>query len=107
MSDNWKVGDLALCVGIGDDDAAIVMGIPIVGFGPIVGMTYTVNQVKSGFDFYGRKRTALTFREIGPKLQGSNGYNSKFFIKATPPQADEFDREVIELMTKKKVDTSA
>lgn len=95
MSD-WQVGDLALCVVEMDDDyfRGSLDGRPIRG------LTYTVSAVAPGVDIYGNPGTALKFQEIGRAAPRWRGYNSQAFRKVTPPAADEFDRETIELMNR-------
>lgn len=88
MSGGWQVGDLALCV----NDRATH---PIYGNGGLKrGRTYTVQAVP---DF----GPGLFLCEISDG--NAMGYNRRRFIKVTPPEADEFDREVIEHMLGKPV----
>ena len=100
---DWQVGDLALCVKRIDDDAyeGDLKGQPIVG------VTYTVTSVQTGWDYYNRPALALGLAEIRrAPINGRQhiGYNSICFRKITPPQADAFDREVIEAMRGKPVE---
>jgi len=91
MADDWQPGDLALCVDDGprefDDNPAIKRGC-----------VYRVYQV--GTDPFGLFGLCLDEVE-------SNGYAGGYladrFRKITPPEADEFDREVIKLMKPAKV----
>lgn len=97
MSD-WQVGDLALCVEeMGDD---YFRGS--LDGRPIRGMTYTVSAVALGVDIYGCPGIALKFSEIGRIAPRWRGYNSVAFRKVTPPEADEFDRETIALMSRQE-----
>lgn len=90
MSD-WQVADLALCVSNKPDRHdpkahLIVMGrvYPVA----VVGLRNTDGAL------------GLGFREVpvedNPKK--AYGFSARRFIKATPPAADEFDREVISMM---------
>ncbi|MXO67771.1 hypothetical protein GRI72_02850 [Altererythrobacter marinus] len=88
MSD-WQRGDLALCV---DDKPS-----PLLGRHPAIkGRIYTVASVVIA-DSLG-----LTFEEIDHP--NALGYYAHRFRKVTPPKADEFDREVIDLMNRKPVE---
>ena len=96
--DDWQIGDLALCIGHGADDVYGIDGTTPQAPGPIKGLTYTVAAVSAGVDCYGRAGIALRLAEIIQRHPKSCGYNAVFFRKVTPPEADEFDREVIELL---------
>lgn len=106
MSD-WAPGDLALCIGRGADDVYRIEGSQPQAPGPIIGLTYTVAAVKHGFDCYGRSGTALSFAEILQRHPRAVGFNALFFRKVTPPEADEFDVEVIELMNRQPIPVEA
>jgi hypothetical protein len=91
--DDWKVGDLALCIKQGQWQR-ITTGIRH-NKGPRCGEVCTVTGVfvKDGY-------IALALAEW-PRASGYGyGYIACRFRKVTPPEADEFDREVIDLMTK-------
>lgn len=91
MADDWQVGDLALCVNLGgwfDDgftDANTGPDVP----GPKCGSIHMVVRVVVG-------------PYLALRLEGWEGENAVFeadcFRKITPPEADEFDRETIDLM---------
>lgn len=88
MSD-WQVGDLALCVS--RINPRPVVGRRQRGDDPRVGQVLTVARI-------GRDDTWglwLGFEEYRP-----HRYRSFRFRKVTPPAADEFDRETIELMNR-------
>ena len=102
---DWQVGDMALCVRL-IDDAAYVGDLEGQ---PIVGLTYTVTSVRTGWDYYNRQALALGLAEIcRAPVNGRQhiGYNSTCFRKITPPQADAFDREVIEAMRGEPVEAA-
>lgn len=87
MSD-WQVGDKALCVDTGISPEGF--DAPYLELGRI----YTVYA--TGVDPLGQ--FGLYLDELD-----SDGFNGGClawrFIKVTPPEADKFDREVIDLMT--------
>lgn len=86
---DWQKGDLALCV---DDKPS-----PLGQHPARKGRVYTVATVVFGYDSLG-----LTFEEIDHP--NAVGYYASRFRKVTPPKADEFDREVIDLMNRKPVE---
>ena len=83
---DWQKGDLALCV----KDCSII-GVPLGSFNTVrevfedIGLTSL--EIQTGLLFEGK--------EFPPPY---TGVAAKNFRKVTPPKADEFDREVIELM---------
>lgn len=91
MADDWKKGDLALCInfdGWFDDkftDADTGPDAP----GPDCGSVHTVEDVVMG-------------PYLALRLEGwpdpSSLFEANCFRKVTPPEADEFDRETIDLM---------
>lgn len=85
----WQVGDLALCVKL---DAWVVYDGPLTGpeERPEPGKIYPVAEVVSD----PVRGLHLCFVEFGTDL-----FVADRFIKVTPPEADEYDREVIDLMT--------
>ena len=89
MSD-WQKGDLALCV------RAPRISTPSL---TRVGGVYTV--LREARDGQGAPVLDLD----GIPFVGSNfkGHIAARFRKVTPPKADEFDREIIDLMAGKKV----
>ena len=96
MSD-WQAGDIALCV-IGGK-MPYSEGSSVKEF-PKAGAFYKV--VKAGeksMDFSLRK--ALWFEDSPPNLHGERVWGAFRFVKVTPPEADEFDKETIELYNKK------
>ncbi len=84
---DWAPGDLALCIRTAITVAA--------------GELHTVEEVLVG-DMPGDPHHG----HIGLRLVGKvsatdcGAYHSAGFVKVTPPEADEFDREVIELMNR-------
>lgn len=89
--EDWKVGDLALCIKQGQWQS--VKTGDLHNYGPRCGEVCTVTGlcVKGGYIF-------LALAE----WPGDGGYSyiAHRFRKVTPRDADEFDREVIDLMTK-------
>lgn len=98
MSD-WQVGDLALCV---DDNRRPVTSRDT---GLRRGKVYAVTDVqvvpiippRTGLALDGVDMSAFRFRLAGAMR----------FVKITPPDADEFDREVIEQMNGARVEALA
>ena len=89
---DWQVGDLALCVSQAHpsfDDRATSL---------TVGRCYTVRAVGRPLDWLDGER-ALGLVEIIPNRGPEYGWPQSLFINITPPEADAFDREVIDLMT--------
>ena len=98
---NWQKGDLALCVrgGFPRDTVAKILGQWRTEEGEEAlrsGAVYTVEEVSPYPTDEGW--IGLKFREV------SGSWISNRFRKINPPKADEFDREVIDLMAGKKVD---
>lgn len=93
MAHEWKVGDLALCIKIGEWTGA-VSGRPWNAGSVRAGGIYTVSHIGPGFSC----PVALKF--IG---EPARRYDARRFRKVTPPAADDFDRETIELMNRKPV----
>lgn len=89
---DWQKGDLALCVKASWRPRA---GVIVQTF-PRVGGVYSVEAVTRG-------RTMLGL--VLGQCETSNplGWAARKFVKITPGKADEFDREVIDLMAGKKV----
>ncbi|MGN6290415.1 MAG: hypothetical protein ACTHNA_14265 [Sphingopyxis terrae] len=96
MADDWKVGDLALCVslGAGGYDDPVDPVPPAIR----VGSSYTVTGVFAGVHVNGDPGIGLKLKEAKPTLFGAAGFDANMFVKITPPEADEFDRETIDLM---------
>ncbi len=93
---DWQKGDLALCV-----DTTVKKGAT-AGRRFKKGRLYTVTKVlpRSIPDGYAREAPYLRLRE------DASGWTAAHwrFRKVTPPKADEFDREVIDLMNRKPVE---
>lgn len=92
---DWQKGDLALCIDNKPDrldpKAALLS----------VGRVYLVGAVGRRED----SQFALAFRELpGDTPNTGWGWTARRFIKVTPPAADEFDRETIELEQRKPVE---
>ena len=88
---DWKIGDLALCV---DDGPVKIFGKflevdPIYVSNLKIGSFYTITDIAPSRD--GK------FIAIGDWGKRAGGISTRF-IKVTPPEADEFDREVIDLL---------
>ena len=97
MSD-WQAGDIALCVIGGKMPYSKVTTVKEY---PKAGAFYKV--VKAGeasMDFSLKK--ALWFEDAPPNLHEERVWAALRFVKVTPPEADEFDKEVIELYNKKE-----
>ena len=86
MSDEWRAGDLALCIKQGDWISA---PSDPNNDGPIAGQILTVKVVVAGHGVI-----ALGFAEWEPAL-----FRSTRFRKIPPHIPDEEDREAIRLMT--------
>lgn len=88
---DWKIGDLALCVD--DGPAKIICGMLEMDEKYIanlkVGAIYTITHIMKG-----RMTGCLGLGDI-TKMAG--GISTRF-VKVTPPEADEFDREVIDIL---------
>lgn len=96
MSD-WQVNDLALCV---DDRPNSVAGH---NAGLVCGRVYTVTAVV--FDWYGFPGLQLAELPNPRWVEAeTRSFNAQRFVKVTPPKADEFDTEVIEMMARKPVE---
>ena len=85
---DWQKGDLALCVREPENPALPSM----------MGKVFTVSGVDREVDCFGE--IGLWFFEISIKetREWASSCAASRFRKVTPPKADEFDREVIELM---------
>jgi hypothetical protein len=95
MADDWKVGDLALCV---DDSPARRVAGHRGNSDPVSlvrGRLYTVLFV--GPDVYGKGFVGLAVTCT------AWGWFADRFVKVTPPEADEFDRETIALLSGEQV----
>lgn len=96
MSGGWEVGDLALCIKVG--------AWSLDGAGPATGSVCRVSAIDrnsdDGFLYLG-------FEEWPDSPWGADRFRASRFRKITPPKADEFDREVIDLMLGKPVPVDA
>lgn len=91
----WQVGDLALCVGVDPHSEEQASGWSVK-----VGQVVTVAVVEAAIDENGFW-TSLNFaEEPSHELWNDWGFDAAFFRKVTPHEADEFDRETIELMNR-------
>lgn len=88
MSENWQVGDLALCISIPDYPGDYEL------WKPMIGQFLSVVDISSCCD----SGLLLNFAE-DPDLDLDFGFEEHHFRKVTPPEADEFDREVIASLT--------
>lgn len=91
MSD-WQVGDLALCVSSKHRLFASPSRILRAG------RVYSVKRVGRPIDWCDGDR-ALALAGAVPDRGPGYGFPDSLFVKVTPPAADEFDRETIELMS--------
>ena len=98
--DNWQAGDLALCVKIGR--WRHVSGNFASGRGMRAGVIASVRKVGVSVGGF-----ATLWLEGWPGESFGDGFNASRFRKITPPKADEFDREVIDLMLGKPVPVEA
>lgn len=83
---DWQTGDLALCV-------REPFGEVIVAWNPVPGAIYTVADYDSVW-------STLDFEEDPEKFDPEAGWEPSCFVKVTPPAADEFDRETIDMMNR-------
>lgn len=83
MAEDWNKGDLALCV---DDTPNRVWGKSDLRLGRVYVVTHTtwVDGLQGLFLDTARS-------------QATHGFRSSRFIKVTPQEEDEFDRETIEM----------
>ena len=101
MSGGWEVGDLALCVKVGPW-RSLTSGA--LRTSPIrAGMVVTVCKVGIGVS----GMTVLWFDGHCQSGKTREAYCARRFRKIAPPKADEFDREVIDLMLGKPVPVEA
>lgn len=88
MSAGWEVGDLALCVN--------AVGAKRISTGAV----YTVTDVEVARPPW-PDAGALGLHLAEARSNAPSGaYYANRFVKVTPPAADEFDRETIELMNR-------
>lgn len=92
----WEVGDLALCLAGGEVTRA--------------GSLYTVRDVLIPDEAREEKGVRYTntsgyscLRFVGTVARAGQWATERRFIKVTPPEADEFDRETIDLMLGKPI----
>lgn len=91
--ENWQPGDLALCIKGNVDFVGLGGGPNITG--PRTGAIYIVKDVRMFEHFAGA---------VGLMLAGWRHWlHEENFRRIEPREADEFDREVIELMAGKPV----
>lgn len=102
MADDWQVGDLALCVRRAPERGRFLFGEPNPG------EAYEVLNVSLEEFADDTIDIALTLRGAPPctnefnEPTGPTWWHGRF-IKITPTEADEFDREVIELLRREPV----
>lgn len=98
MSENWQAGDLALYVSNSHKDDEFALW---ADWKPKKGGVYTVERVayvqaqNPGIGLFLVEDTCFT---------PNAAWDARDFRKVTPPEADEFDRETIELMRGKPVE---
>lgn len=88
MADDWQVGDLALCIAQSWHKFGFYCPNDPVRAGGI----YTVRAIGKW-----RGITIIWIEGVGGDHVG-DAYEANAFRKVTPPEADEFDRETIDLM---------
>lgn len=96
---DWAPGDLALCISDHDADGVLTPEIA-------KGRTYTVIDVDEClYEGDGDEDTiiGLELAEVDPMGREDDCFDARQFVKITPPDADEFDREVIDLMSREPV----
>lgn len=96
MADDWQKGNLALCVKLGPWRGEKDGEIKTVHQDVQAGGIYLVRHV--GLSELGR--VTLWLDGVGDTLAFRHGFHARRFRKITPPPADEFDRETIELMNR-------
>ena len=105
MADDWKPGDLALCVKLSPWVRIFADGV-VGGYldrgGPKAGATYTVRSVEGDAGAFGVWLRFSDFPDVNAPLW--LGYASIRFIKVTPDAEDAFDREVIAHMAGQEVE---
>lgn len=89
--DNWQVGDLALCIAEKSWIGVATRQSP--SNAPQCGAVYSVEEVGRQDELDWIRLTELNAKR----------FHTRHFRKITPPKADEFDREVIDLMLGKPV----
>lgn len=89
MSDDWAPGDLALC-------------IKAIFHPEWRGRIFTVRETVMG-TWQGNPTLGLRFKEVPDPSHGCQAWDHRFYRKIYPHTPDEFDREVIELMTSQPV----
>ena len=89
MAEDWKPGDLALCIKIGDWIHVISRKI---GRGPRAGNVLRVRNVVS------REGTTWLFLDGWPGNKMSDAYGSRRFRKINPHTPDAEDEETIRLL---------
>lgn len=96
MSD-WQKGDLALCVRADGGG-----GLPYIQRGEVHVVSAVFRGVEAAPEF-GEYADGDALHFVGRETP-DYAYAVEHFAKVTPRKADEFDREVIDLMAGKKVD---
>ena len=112
MSGGWQIGDLAQCIRKvswcpdGTDYRVDDIGSFSETFcKPVVGTIYTVRDIMvMSKEQHGGDEGDVLYLLCDGFLAY---FDARLFIKITPPKADEFDREVIDLMLGKPVPVEA
>lgn len=91
MTDEWRVDDLALCI------SRHGRYPPEVRPGAVLTVSAVLNDMPDVIT--GHEGTALRFRDA-PDLGPRAAYCARRFRKITPPPADAFDLEIIDLMNR-------
>lgn len=97
---SWAPGDIALCV-----KGGFIGGDPTL-IHPVSGRLYTVERAGMAF-FVNGTHLALWLQDGPANGNGEPVWVAHRFVKVTPPEADAFDQEIIDLMTGKPVPVEA
>lgn len=93
MSNGWKPGDIALCVRGGRfDNSVLYLSIEH----PKTGAKYSVTKV-GNFKFAQGNALGLWFSDAPKNTNEERLWVAHRFVKITPEEADEFDKETIAL----------
>lgn len=105
MSNDWEPGDIALCVRGGPVEP---INPNYKGPYPELGKPYTVEALEN-YEFYGvnNKIPGLRLKDGPPNGNNDRTWRESRFIKVTPKEADDFDKETIDLYNKTPVKETA
>lgn len=94
MSEEWKPGDLALCIKGGKLTTHIY---PTPLEYPVTGRIYTVDAIEC-VEFITGWHLALNLKDGPMNYSGDRRWRAHRFVKVTPQKEDMFDREIINHM---------